>query len=137
MSLPLFTLVSAAQATPPVVSNIRASQRAGTHLIDLYYNVSDADGNSPLTVYVTVSDNAGASYNLPVSSPRSLQVEQSGADVILSWPVSALNYTLVSVASLTDTNWLAVTNPPVLTELRQQVTNTVNSGSRFYRLCKP
>jgi hypothetical protein len=62
----LFALVSAAQAAPPVVSNIRASQRAGTHLIDLYYNVADADGNSPLTVYVAVSDNAGASYNLPV-----------------------------------------------------------------------
>jgi len=49
-----------------VVSNIRASQRAGTHLIDLYYNVADADGNSPLTVYVAVSDNAGVSYNVPV-----------------------------------------------------------------------
>jgi sulfatase modifying factor 1 len=59
-------LVSAAQAAPPVVSNIRASQRASTHLIDLYYNVADADGNSPLTVYVAVSDNAGASYNVPV-----------------------------------------------------------------------
>ena len=68
--------------------------------------------------------------------PPQLQVEQNGADVILSWPASALNYTLVSVASLTDTNWLAVTNPPVLTGLRQQITNTVNSGSRFYRLRK-
>ena len=64
------------------------------------------------------------------------QVEQSRTDVILSWPASALDYPLVSVASLTDTNWLAVTNPPVLTGLRQQVTNTINSGSRFYRLRK-
>lgn len=62
----LFVLVSTAQAAPPVVSNIRASQRAGTHLIDLYYNIADADGNSPLTVYVAVSDNAGVSYNVPV-----------------------------------------------------------------------
>ncbi|MBI5387977.1 MAG: SUMF1/EgtB/PvdO family nonheme iron enzyme [Verrucomicrobia bacterium] len=61
----LFTFTSVL-AVPPVVSNIRASQRAGTHLIDIYYNVSDADGNSPLTVYVAVSDNAGASYNVPV-----------------------------------------------------------------------
>lgn len=53
-------------AAPPVVSNIRASQRAGTHLVDIYYNVADADGNSPLTVFVAVSDNAGASYNVPV-----------------------------------------------------------------------
>ena len=62
----LLALVSTAQAAPPVVSNIRASQRAGTHLIDIYYNVSDADGNSPLTVFVGISDNAGASYNVPV-----------------------------------------------------------------------
>lgn len=59
-------LVADAHAAAPVVSNIRASQRAGTHLVDILYNVSDADGNSPLTIYVAVSDNGGASYNVPV-----------------------------------------------------------------------
>lgn len=54
------------QAAPPVVSNIRAAQRAGTHLVDIYYDVSDADGNSPLTVYVAVSANGGVNYNVPV-----------------------------------------------------------------------
>jgi len=69
--------------------------------------------------------------------PPQLEAEQSGAQVILSWPASALDYTLVSVDSLTDTNWLAVTNPPVLFGLRQQVTNETSSGSKFYRLRKP
>ncbi len=62
----LFALVSATHAAPPVVSSVRAAQRAGTHLVDIYYNVSDPDGNTPLTVYVAVSDNGGTSYNVPV-----------------------------------------------------------------------
>ena len=62
-----FTLVAVtALAAPPVVSNIRAAQRAGTHLVDIYYNVADADGNSPLTVYVAVSANGGVNFNVPV-----------------------------------------------------------------------
>ncbi len=68
-SLPvlLATLVAVpVLAAPPVVSNIRAAQRAGTHLVDIYYDVADADGNSPLTVYVAVSANGGVNFNVPV-----------------------------------------------------------------------
>lgn len=53
-----------AQAAPPVVSNVRASQRAGTHTVDIYYNVSSA--NSPLTVYVAISGDGGTAWNVPV-----------------------------------------------------------------------
>lgn len=56
----------AALAAPPVVSNIRAAQRPGTHLVDIYYNVADADGNSPLTVYVHISADGGTTWNVPV-----------------------------------------------------------------------
>ena len=62
----IFGMATVLQAAPPVVSGISAAQRSGTHLVDIYYSVSDADGNSPLTIYVTISDNAGASYNVPV-----------------------------------------------------------------------
>lgn len=63
----LFVLsLLSAVAAPPVVSNVRASQRAGTHYVDIYYNVSDADGNSPLTVYVHISADGGATWNVPV-----------------------------------------------------------------------
>jgi formylglycine-generating enzyme required for sulfatase activity len=55
-----------AVAAPPVVSNVRASQRLGTHYVDIHYNVSDADGNSPLTVYVHISADGGATWNVPV-----------------------------------------------------------------------
>lgn len=53
---------------PPVVSNVRAAQRTGTHYVDIYYNVSDADGNSPVTVYVHISANGGQTWNVPVFS---------------------------------------------------------------------
>jgi formylglycine-generating enzyme required for sulfatase activity len=62
----IFLSTQPSAATPPVVSNIRAAQRAGTHLVDIYYNVSDAEGNSPLTVYVAISANGGLNFNVPV-----------------------------------------------------------------------
>lgn len=63
----LLTVISSF-AAPPVVSNIRATQRSGTQLVDIYYDVSDADGNSPLSVYMAVSGDGGANYNVPVIS---------------------------------------------------------------------
>lgn len=44
------------QAAPPEVSNIQASQRAGTKLIDVYYDLADSDGD-PCTVAITIYDN--------------------------------------------------------------------------------
>lgn len=40
-------------AADPVVENVRAEQRSGTELVDIYYNVSDADGDQQ-TVSVQV-----------------------------------------------------------------------------------
>lgn len=62
----LVLLTASTNAAPPVVSNVRASQRVGTHYVDIYYNVSDADGNSPLTVYVHISADGGTTWNVPV-----------------------------------------------------------------------
>ena len=56
--------VASAHAAPPIVSNVRASQRTGTHYLDIYYNVSSA--NSPLTVYVAISADGGTTWNVPV-----------------------------------------------------------------------
>jgi formylglycine-generating enzyme len=59
----LFTGWTLAQAAPPVVSNIRASQRSGTHFVDIYYNLT-AVGSC--TIHVAVSSNGGVNYNVPV-----------------------------------------------------------------------
>ena len=47
----------------PVVSNVRATQRPGTYLVDIYYNVSSAV--SPLSILVAVSADGGENYNVP------------------------------------------------------------------------
>ena len=64
--LPLFIFASASIsfAAAPEVSNILATQRAGTKLVDIYYDVTDAEGDS-LTVAVQMSSNAGSSWNIP------------------------------------------------------------------------
>ena len=49
---------------PPVISNVRASQRADTKLVDIYYDASDADGDL-LKVRVEISDNDGTTYSIP------------------------------------------------------------------------
>lgn len=62
----LFSVMLAlpALATPPEVTNVRASQREGTKLIDLWYDVADADGDL-LKVRIEVSDNNGAKWSIP------------------------------------------------------------------------
>ena len=56
----------AIQAGAPVVSNVRAAQRAGTGLVDIYYDVSSA-GNA-LTVSVSVSTNSGVAFDAPAAN---------------------------------------------------------------------
>ena len=59
--------VMVVMATPPEVSNVRASQRANSKLVDIYYNATDADGDL-LKVRVEISDNDGAKYSVPAFS---------------------------------------------------------------------
>ncbi len=60
----LLLAATLARAAAPVVSNSRASQRAGTKLVDIYYDVSDADGDA-LTVEIQVSNDNGTTYSVP------------------------------------------------------------------------
>ena len=64
--LPLLVFASASLsfAAAPEVSNITAVQRSGTKLVDIYYDVTDAEDDS-LTVAVQLSSNAGSSWNIP------------------------------------------------------------------------
>jgi formylglycine-generating enzyme required for sulfatase activity len=61
-----FAAISPSWAAP-VVSNVRVSQRTGTNLVDVYYNLSGS-GAGGATVSVELSDNSGTSYGLPISS---------------------------------------------------------------------
>ena len=63
----LLPFVAFAANQPPVISNVRASQRTDTKLVDIYYDASDADGDL-LKVRVEISDNDGATYSIPAFS---------------------------------------------------------------------
>ena len=58
---------STALGAAPAVSNVRAAQRPGTRLVDIYYDLADSD-SATLAVSVAVSTNGGASYTLPATS---------------------------------------------------------------------
>lgn len=60
-------LVSTASATVPAVTNVLASQRTSTKLVDIYYDVSDAEGDL-LKISVEVSHSGGQTFNIPSSS---------------------------------------------------------------------
>ena len=50
----------------PVVSNVQASQQAGTGLVDIYYDVSSP--SNQLTVSLVISTNGGVAFNAPAAS---------------------------------------------------------------------
>ncbi len=52
---------------PPEITNVRASQRADTKLVDIYYDAADADGDL-LKIRVEISDNDGTTYSIPAFS---------------------------------------------------------------------
>jgi formylglycine-generating enzyme required for sulfatase activity len=56
-----------AHAAAPTVSNVRASQRPGTKLVDILYDLSDPD-SSTLSVLLQVSADGGATWTVPARS---------------------------------------------------------------------
>jgi formylglycine-generating enzyme required for sulfatase activity len=52
------------RAVDPVVSNVLAQQRAGTKLVDIIYDVADAD-SATLTVTIAISNDDGATWTVP------------------------------------------------------------------------
>ena len=61
--------ISAAWANnPPVVSNVIAGQRTdGSKIVDIYYNLSDPDGDN-CTVTVQASDDGGSTWGVPITA---------------------------------------------------------------------
>ena len=67
--------------------------------------------------------------------PPSLQIQLSGTNVVLTWPLSGTGYILESANQLTSPGlWSTVTNVPVIVNFQFTVTNQISSGSVFYRL---
>jgi hypothetical protein len=68
-------------AVGPVVSNVRASQRAGTGVVDVYYDLASA--SNALTVTVTISTNGGAAFNAPGDEAANLHSSLDEAQLIV------------------------------------------------------
>jgi hypothetical protein len=51
----ILVLAAAVHAAPPFVSNVRAEQRSGTKSVDIWYDVSDADGDR-MNISVGIKD---------------------------------------------------------------------------------
>lgn len=70
--------------------------------------------------------------------PPQLAARKTGAELALSWPVGAEDYTLESAPSLASgTRWSSVTNVPALVNFQFSLTNLMGSERIFYRLSKP
>ena len=54
-------------AADPVVSNVVSAQQAGTKLVDISFDVSDADSDT-LAISVQVSDDSGTTFAVPVTA---------------------------------------------------------------------
>ncbi len=117
--LTLLTAALTAHAVGPTVANVRAAQRPGTTLVDVYYDVADPDSTA-LTVSVALSTNGGASYFSPGASlsgalgtglaPGSNQKLTWNAGVDL--PAKLFSNVRVSVTASDDTAPAGMANIP-------------------------
>ena len=107
--------------TPTVgltLSNVRASQRTGTNLVDIYYDLSGA--YAPVFVSALVSTNGGTNYNF--------QPENLSGDGATTAVASGLNHHLVWNAGVDYPNFLSST-------MRIQL--SVPSGGSFAQAVSP
>lgn len=64
---PFEILISGSGYTTPIVNNINAAQRSGTHLVDITYDLT-AVGWSRLAVSLEVSSDGGVNWTVPVTT---------------------------------------------------------------------
>ena len=66
-ALCLATAFAARAGSPPVITGVTASQRAGTKLVDIAYTISDPDSTS-VNLAIFVSKDHGATWTVPATS---------------------------------------------------------------------
>ncbi len=104
-----------------------------------YYLVGDGLAHSFVVADVFYSDNLGSLQVsvAPVPVPV-LTITSAGTNSLVSWPSAATGFNLYQNSDLLSTNWLLVTNQPVVAD----GTNTLlisgtSGGTRFYQLKFP
>jgi hypothetical protein len=70
-----------------------------------------------------------------VSIPPFLHAQASGGSLLLSWPLSAQNFSLQTTTNLADpSSWTTQTNAPAVVNFQNLITNPIAGGQGFYRL---
>jgi hypothetical protein len=92
-----------------------------------------ADGNKLMTM------GANSLYTLQYSSAPQLKFRVSNGYFALSWPVPSTKYAVQQNLDLTTTNWVMLTNVPVLnlSNLQHEVIMSPVGSGGFYRLATP
>jgi uncharacterized repeat protein (TIGR03803 family) len=93
------------------------------------------------TLYGTAQDGGDSGYGTvfslslgSVSTPQ-LAIIRSGANVILTWPTNAAEFTLQSTTNLVSPAvWSTVSPAPVIVNGQNAVTNPISGKQQFYRL---
>jgi hypothetical protein len=75
-------------------------------------------------------------YTSQTTPTPSLSLTPSGSNLVISWTVPSMDFTLQQNSDLSTTNWMDVPTPPVLnlTNLQNQVIVSPTNGNTFYRL---
>jgi hypothetical protein len=75
--------------------------------------------------------------NQTLSTTASLKATSSGGQLVLSWPLANAGFSVQSSTSLSGSNWVTLTNAPVLVgNTNWQVTLPESSQAQFFRLWK-
>ncbi len=64
LALSVLLLAALAVGSPPVVENVWFAQRTNSNLVDIWYDLSDPDGDENLTVSAQVSRDGGKSFTI-------------------------------------------------------------------------
>ena len=104
---------------------IDVSQYAGTN-VELFLGIV---GGTSTDAQLTVSD-----IQFYSAAPPSLQVQASGNNFVLTWPLSASDYVLET--STNFTSWTTNASVLVIVNSQNTVTNSISGGAKFFRLKK-
>lgn len=81
-------------------------------------------------------DNDAFLVNLSLRDAK-VEINRSGQNVTLSWPVEAKDYILEATASLPAVSWTTVTNTPTVTATNRSVQLPLTGPAQFFRLRRP
>jgi hypothetical protein len=95
----------------------------------LIYRATDACNNAAFCTQVIT-------WSVPDNPPVLTIVVQSN-NVVISWPLTCVNFRLQQSATLNPTTWSNVAQPVVVVNNRNTVTSPISGASTFYRLIYP